>query len=329
MRVGCAVDLAAGEHARLVLVADQPEQLDPVAQRRRDGGPHVVGVARPGDQQADVGNQAHQLRQRLQEHREPLALLVDPAEEDHRRRGRAAGQRPGAVEARHVDAVGDEHGVPAEVLHHDPARRRGHRDPAGDLLQRRLQRRPEDLQGAGAGRRGVERRDHRPARGERRQHRHARHRRLVHVQHVELALAQPAPGPRQRQRAEDQPRDRAVVGDGHRAPGRHDVRRQRLVRVVDRRQHRHLVAQPDQAVGKVPHVGLDPTRDVPGVRAGDPDLHPAHTVTGPRARASGACASQPGSGRSRARRPTRPPGPSSGRRCARPAGGTRSASRRG
>ena len=66
--------------------------------------------------------------------------------------------------------------------------------------------------------------------------------RLVDVDHVEVAVVQPAAHPGGGQEAEVQPGHRAVVRHRHGAPGGDDVRRQRGV-VVGRGEHGHLVAE--------------------------------------------------------------------------------------
>ena len=183
----------------------------------------VVGVARAGDEQ---------LRRpgtRVDDRREaPRAGPAGPCAARRCGRGtrgcrrRAASRRSGSAPANEAtrrrwgSARRRRRGASTSVCR----AARAHRDAGAELLQRRLQDRRGRGHRARARRRGVERADHRadarPA-GEQRQ---ARRGRLVHVQDVEVALAQPAAHPRGGHGAERQPGDRAVVRHGHGAPGR-------------------------------------------------------------------------------------------------------------
>ena len=94
------------------------------SQRLRDAVADLLDVARTGHQQLHVGHQLDQRGQRLEQHRQSLARLVDAAEEDDGRAGRTARQRRGAREPATCDAVRDEHRVVAEVLDDDAPRSR-------------------------------------------------------------------------------------------------------------------------------------------------------------------------------------------------------------
>ena len=94
---------------------------------------------------------------------EALARLVHPAQEAERAaRARPAGQRIGLLEPAHRDPVRDQDSVAAEVLDQRRPRRLGHRDPAADLLQRRLQDRLGHVQRARPRDGGVHGRHDRP-----------------------------------------------------------------------------------------------------------------------------------------------------------------------
>ena len=119
---------------------------DPAEEPQRAGQfgagelPQFLLVAAAGDQQLQVRPGRHHQPQRVQQHRHALAGLVEPADEADGAAGpRVAGQRLRAGEELHVDPVGDDHRVAAEVLDLHLPGQFADRDPAGDLLQERLQ----------------------------------------------------------------------------------------------------------------------------------------------------------------------------------------------
>jgi hypothetical protein len=232
-----------------------------------------VDVAGAGDEQPQARAVRGEQPEGTQQDLEALARLVHPAQEpDRAARARPAVEGFGVQVAARGDPVGDQHGVAAQVLDERRPGRFGDRDPAVDLLKRRAEHGLGGEQPPGLAHRGVHRRHDGaggyPA-GEQRQR---GHRGLMHVQHVEVAVAQPAADPVRRQRAECQPGHRPVVRDRHRLAGRDHVGRERPV-VVGRGDHRDLVAELDQRLGQVPDVLLYPAGHVPRVRARDAYPH--------------------------------------------------------
>ena len=238
------------QHADLVLLADLPEQHHPVAQFGGHPVQHLLGIGSPS---CDEQTQPRPLRaedfERLEQHGQALTRFVHAAEEADRAAGsRPARQRVGLAVAAGGHAVRDDHGVAADMLDQRVTRGLGHRYPAVDLLHPGAHHRVGDQQHARARDGGMERRDDRAGGHPAGQQGQARDLGLVHVQHVEAAVLDPAPHPAHRQEAERQARHRAVVGHGHRPAGPGDVGRQRRV-VVGRRDHRYLVARVDQRLG--------------------------------------------------------------------------------
>ena len=119
-----------------------------------------------------------------------------------RRRRGVAGQRRAVGERRDVHAVRDDHRVAAEVLDLHPAGEVGHRDPAADPLQPGPHDWPPGRQELRPGGGGVEGGHDRPLGDHADQQRHRRRRRLVHVDDVEVPVAQPAAHAGGRHRAE-------------------------------------------------------------------------------------------------------------------------------
>ena len=243
---------------------------------RRSAGTRcrTSSASRPaGHQEAQPGSLRAEDLERLEQHGQALARLVQPAQEaDGATRAGPAGQRLGLAVAAGGHAVGDDDRVAADVLDQRGAGRLGDRDPAVDLLQRGPQHRIGDHEHPRARDRGVHGGHDRTRGHPAGQQGQAGDAGFVDVQHVEPALVEPAPDPAHRQEAERQPGHRPVIGHGHRTAGSHHVGRQRGV-IVGRGDDRDLVPLLDQGLGQVPDVLLDAAGHVPGVRADHPDLH--------------------------------------------------------
>ena len=95
---------------------------------------------------------------------------------------------------------------------------------------------------------------------------------LVDVQNVEVSGLQPTPGPPGHERAEVQPRHRAVIGDGNGVPGTGDPVGQDCTR-GGRCENLNLVAAPEKLAGKVHDVRLNASMRVEGVGADKTDPH--------------------------------------------------------
>ncbi len=183
----------------------------------------------------------HHPGQRLEQDRHALARLVVAAQEQHRlARPRIPVQQRRRGQRSHVDPVGDLHRVGPQRLHLPAPGQVGHRDAADDLLVPGPQQALEDRQRQRFGGRGVKRRHDRALGHPQGPHRQAGRIRFVQVQHVEVAVGQPAPDPAVHRRAELQPRHRPVVGNRDGPAGRDDVLGQHDVR-RRRRQHADLV----------------------------------------------------------------------------------------
>ncbi|MCO5556197.1 hypothetical protein L7F22_009742 [Adiantum nelumboides] len=240
---------------------------------RSRGAPQPVAVAAADDEQPHVRALGDDPAQRGQQHRHALAGLVEAADVADPHRGRQVQCRP-VREPGDVDAVGDLGGVPAQVLDLDPAGGRRHRDPRRHPLQQGACHGSERGEDPGPLGGGVEGRDDRPAGVEQRERRHRRGRGLVDVQHVEVVRGEPAPGAVAGQRAEREAGDGAVVGDADGPPGRGDELGRGAGR---RRQDLDRVPERAQRGGQVQDMALHSPCDVEGVRADDPDPHPAPT----------------------------------------------------
>ena len=211
--------------ADLVLLRQLAEEDGAVAQFLGEPAPLLVHVAGPADEQPQAGPGGREELEGAQQDRQALARLVHPAEEtDRPALARPAVERLGVPVAAGGHPVGDQHRVAAQVLDERRPRRLGHRDPAVDLLKRGAEHRLGGEQHPGLAHRGVHGRHDRAGRHPAGEQRQRRHRRLVHVQHVEIAVAEPAADPAGRQRAEREPGHRAVVRHRHR-PARWGRRR--------------------------------------------------------------------------------------------------------
>ena len=263
-----------GQQRGLVAVADAPEELDAVGAFAEQGA-RLVRVSAAGHQEPHPRRRLAYEREGLRHHREALAGFVEaPEEADGGVLGRAREPRValGVLERLGVDAVGDDEGVPAEVLDGGAPRLLGNGDPGLDPLQDGPEHRGEELEGPGAVHRRVESRDHGAVGAHERQHRHRGNEGLVHVEDVEVAGPQPRAHLPVDPRAEGEARDRAVVGDGYRRPGGSEVVR----RAFERLRGSHdadLVPPPDELLGQVPDVYPHASGDVPRIRAGDADPH--------------------------------------------------------
>ena len=268
----------AAQPAELLGVVDPPEPADPIVrpvlrpQRRRVGT-----VAR--DPQARV---ARQHGERLEQHCEPLSLLVTPAEEDRRRR---RGHRPGVEDRGDVDAV-EENSVfaPAEVradqlegvLRHDNLHVDGPQHPRQQRFEHAVALRVPG---------SVERRHERcPAHhvgGERR----AGRERLVHVEYVELLVAQDPDRAHRGGRVGGERCDGAVGRRRQAVPQRRDEAERR--RTVARPEHPRLVPGAPELAGEPEHLCLYPAGDAQAVGRHQPDAQEVgHRVRGvPRSQA--------------------------------------------
>ncbi len=222
------VDVDAAQHPGLVRLGDLAEEgdsarLPPAAGRRSSGSPG------PATSRRRPGRSAASRRERVEQDREALARLGEPAEEADRagrpRASRAAARRrrSGPPRPRWGSPTRRRRGAPPV-----PVRARSLTAIRAVILSRTSWSSPWAAaiardrviavwKVATTGPRGVEHGEHRQARRDR----------LVDVQHVEVAGGQPAAYPGGRDRAERQPGDRAVVPDRYRPPGRHHVGRQR------------------------------------------------------------------------------------------------------
>ena len=189
----------------------------------------------------------------------------------------AAG-RPGSgcapVEAADLDAVRDEHRVPAEVLDDHAAGGRRHRDAAGDLLERRAAARCRTPAGHGYGPSpcGTSRPSGRSRRSRPASTRSARSARAGAGRRRRPRAASAGCGPARAGRRRAGRRSRCT------APAPHDRRARRTRAGRPRRGRRPARAPTPRArarrgVGEVADVRLHPAGDVPGVRADDADPH--------------------------------------------------------
>ena len=213
---GAHVDVDAAQHTRALSasltrpsITTRARDVGGSSSRASSPSPRPATSSRsPGAARRAAGNASSSTGRPLRgSSKRPRKPIVPPSPGQ-------PGSGSASANRRHVDPVGDHHRVAAEVLDHDLPGRRGHRDPAGELLQHGLQRAVGRRQHPRAGRRGVEGRDHRAVGERTREQRQARRGRLVHVQHVELALAQPAADPGRRERA------RTAAGPPSRCTGR-------------------------------------------------------------------------------------------------------------
>jgi hypothetical protein len=262
---------------------DSPEGVDARLDR---GVGHVAldVVGRRTDQGEARGHLLDQPLERLQEHRQSLALLRS-AHEQHPQllRGRlGAGRR--AVD---IDPVRDHVVVAPEPAAAGPSGRLRDGDPGAQLVE--LPPGPEHVRDRvrhPLGRIGVERADHRRT-GERAgvpgEH---RRRGLVNVDDVEPPRGQLAPHRGDGGGKGGEVGDRAVGGDAHGALERDQVvgapallgggaveHPADAVRRVPGRHHPHLVAACDQGLGQRLDVSIDAARIGPRVGADERDAH--------------------------------------------------------
>ena len=280
--VGRDVHVCRGERARLVLLAHQSEECDAGSDIRSEGVVKLLDVTRPGDEQPQARMPSSDLRQRIEQHRQTLARLIYATDEEQR--SALAGpprQRLCVTEQRAVDTVGDEYGVTAHVLDQRLTRGLAHRDARRHLLQGGLRDRVHGRKGTGSLHRRVPRGHNRSACSPAREDRDAGCQRLMDVQHVEVAAAQPLADPARGARPKRDLGLRAVVGHRERRACRHDVRRQRVI-ILARREDADVVAEALQGHREVAHVHLDPARHSPVVGADDADLHDVGALLGSR-----------------------------------------------
>ena len=253
------------EHVDAVVRDPQPRQQQPHRQR--------VGA---GDPQAGAGSPPD-LRPGAQQDLQPLPRLL------------AAGEDDAVLTAARLDALGDEHPVRDDlVLAREPALRRrprllGDRDPPVEPLLEEAphgRRQPHPAEVAA----GVVRPHHRAVEHRQRGDAGRRRHRLVQVEDVELLACEHALDPRNRPRAEDDVRQRAVRGHDHRPADRDHLRR-RLPVPADARMQRarelpgwvvthhqtHVVAELPQGGGLQLRMLYD--RAPEGPREGDDDAH--------------------------------------------------------
>ena len=196
------VEVDAAQHPRLVRLGDQAEEGDPVAQLGRHVLDSVVRVARPGHQQPQPGPVRRRAPRTRRAAREALARLGEPAEEAERAAAPGAHSpgQPGSGSAPANRATA----TPLGISTAPPSRCSTCTLRASALTAIRAVIRSSTswstpcaaAQRPGPGHRGVEGGHHRAAGGQHGQQRQARRERLVHVQHVEVALgaASAAPG---------------------------------------------------------------------------------------------------------------------------------------
>ena len=198
---------------------------------------------------------------------------------------------PGSACSRDQDAVRDHLELAREPVRGRFARGVRDGDAPVDPVHQEAPRRMAGAQPAEAAG-GVEGGDDRAARpGHRGGADDGRHR-LVQVQHVEPLALEHLLHARDRARAEDDVRQRAVGGDDHRAPDRDHVRRRLAVPPVPRVQHareapRRVVAHHGARLDPVPRergrlqLGVlgNGAPIGPGVRDDDADLHRAAILT--------------------------------------------------
>ena len=84
--VGCAVHVGTAQRRRLLGVVDLPEEPQVIAQFTCLASQFVL-VAAADDQDLDIGKPRYQRGQRTEQHRHPLARLVEAAQEQHRLAG--------------------------------------------------------------------------------------------------------------------------------------------------------------------------------------------------------------------------------------------------
>ena len=182
-------------------------------------------ISATNNQDLHIGEAGRDLRQRPHQYVHALAWLVIAAQEKHCLtcpRVALQHRRPG--KGPDIDAVGNLDRVGSECLHLPAPGQLGDRDPADDLFVPRAQHRLKDAQRQRLRGRRVEGSDDRALGHHKRQHGQTRRVGFMQVQHIEVAVDQPAPGLGIGGRAEPQPRDRTVVrnGDGL-AAGHHEL----------------------------------------------------------------------------------------------------------
>ena len=254
----------AAQPAELLRVVDPSEPGDPgvAGEASAEGCP--VGTVAP-DPQPGVGGQ---LGERLEEHGEPLALLVTAAEED-RRTGRLHRRRGG--DGRDVDAV-EEHPDPVCVLREVRGDELlgvlGDDDLDVDAAQQAIEHRLEhSIARRHTG--GVEGADDRRAAHHQGGHRWPRGERFVDVEHVELLVA------------EGTHRSQSGGGVGRQRGDRSVGRRRQAVaergdewfrrRAIARSEHPRLVALAAQLACEPEDLRLDATGHAEAVGGDDPD----------------------------------------------------------
>ena len=213
---GATSSFAAASSCGERLVVDEAEHVDPLLRHPQPGEqqPYGEGI---GAEHAQADPAAAQARPGPKQHRQPLARVVAAGEDD------AVAAVPRVDALRDLDAVRDHLVLARRVGGGGEARLLRDGDAQVDPVEEEApQRVREQAPGRVAGR--VERRDGRPVpEGERRRAEH-RGERLVHVEEVE-ALARERPAQlRQRARAEDEVRERAVARHDHRAAERDHAR---------------------------------------------------------------------------------------------------------
>ena len=245
---------------------------------RISGGQRLDGlllVAAARDQQPGVrAAPARIFGQRLHQHRQALAGLVDAADEADRA-ALPLGLGLGRGEEADVDAVRDDDRVAAEVLDQRAAGVLAHRDPRADLLQRGLQdrirgdHRPRARVGGVEG--GHDRALRRPAGQQRRA-------RARPARGCGSRRTSPSCSQRRTRAADRKPKfSRAtepLYGTGTARPAETTYGGSGVSSSAGARTDTSWPSA-DQVLGQVPDVELDAARHVPGVRADDADPHAA------------------------------------------------------
>ena len=244
------------------------------------GAVHRLGsVAVADDQDLQLREHTADGGHGVEQHGQALAGLVETAEEHQpleTGRGRTDLRHVGGVGCcgilRDAHAVGDEHRVAAELLDLPAPRHLRHGDAAADALQHRPQQGRGQLQRQRLRRRRVVRGHDGAHRGAHGEHGVARRIRLVDVQHVEVAVGDPAPDLPRRHGAERQPRHRPVVRDRDRAPAALDEFGY-LGGRAGRTDQADLVAARPELLAQVDRVRLHAAGHVEGIRADHSDAH--------------------------------------------------------
>ena len=281
-----ADDLRRRQVGDLLLVGDPAESLYPGEVHRQPGAVAVGLEHLPArgarDDQRRVRGALAQERERLQQHAEPLPALGAPHEQDPAvHLGRAHGR--GVV--LHGDPVRDDPVRPGEPALRERPRRLAHGDAHVEAphhhrhkgLQVVVERRVVESRVEGA--------DHRTRRHHHRHARHHRRGRLVHVQHVEAAVADGAVHAREDLRREVHVGDRAVARERHGRAHGDEALGHRLAPAVDRAPRRRhgahrrddpgLVTALLELLGEVLDVVVHTAGDGPGVRGDEAYAHPA------------------------------------------------------